>query len=209
MLLLPVAVAAYRREYLSGILSVVGLYFLFHFIEESILLWYVLYQKPTTTIQKVFFLIDVILAAQAFYIVHKHHRNLRRISLVSCAVIGVIILIDIWQQVSQGSVSAALVRLLLIFFALTYFNKILSENRVLKVIHHPMFWVSAGFLVYGMGTFMTSLFTDYLLDESKTSDQTFHLVWNIGQLLCIVQCILTAIGFWVAKLDRNNYLQAA
>ena len=209
MLLLPVAIAVHRREYSSPILWVIGFYFLLHFIEESILLYYVVYKKQTAGIQKSFFLLDVLIAGQAFYLGQPHNRGLRQVGLFSCGVIGGLILADFWGQGLPTFVSAALVRLLLIFFALTYFNRILAENRVLKVIHHPMFWISAGFLIYGMGTFMTSLFTDYLLDESRTSDQTFDLFWNIGQLMCIVQCILAAVGFWMTKLDTTNYIPSA
>ena len=209
MLLLPVAIAVYRREYLSPILWVIVFYFSLHFIEESILLYYVVYKKHTVGIQKSFFVLDVFIAGQAFYIGQPHNKRLRQIGLLSCGLIGGLILADFWGQDLPAFISAALVRLLFIAFALSYFNKILAENRVLKVVYHPMFWVSAGFLVYGMGTFMTSLFTDYLLDESRISDQTFDLFWNIGQLMCIIQCVLAAVGFWMTKLDTTNYIPSA
>lgn len=207
LLLLPVCVAGYRREYLDGKLVLIALFFLIHFVEESVLLYYVINGMITTSIQKGFLVIDIILLAEFFYVSYKGKPAIQRFSVILSLFIGLVVIANYRSQ-TMSFVSESLFRLLLICFAILYFNKILAENRILRIVNHSIFWISAGFLIYGMGTFMTSLFTDYLLDPSKTSDQTFDLFWNMSQLLSIIQCMLVSIGLWVSKFDRENYIQS-
>ncbi|MBO0939538.1 hypothetical protein J2I47_23515 [Fibrella sp. HMF5335] len=205
MLLLPVVFGILRREYLNSVLVFVVIYFAIHFIEQCLLLYYVIYDKKTIGVQKGFLIFYTIIIARLFYISYRNSVKLRRIGLITCLLIGIVLLID-FQYNSFAFIGATLFRLLLIVFSLTYFNKILSENRVLRTIYHPMFWISSGFLIYGMGTFMTSLFTDYLLDATKTSDQTYGLFLTMAELLGIIQCVLVATGMWVSKFDQKNYI---
>ncbi|WP_041257565.1 hypothetical protein [Fibrella aestuarina] len=202
----PVCVFIYRRAFFDKALLCVCLYFLVHFLEETVLLYYVLHKQSTISIQKGLIAIDTLVIAELYYLALKENEISRQIGLaLSLVTLFVTIVTYVYSQYSF--IGASLFRLLLILFAIVYFNKILAENRILKIIHHPMFWISSAFLVFGMGTFMTSLFIDYLLDPAITSDKTFDLFWNMGQLLSVFQCVLVSIGFWVSKFDRGNYIQ--
>ncbi|MEZ0611196.1 hypothetical protein ACAW74_21975 [Fibrella sp. WM1] len=205
-LLLPVLFCVIRREFLDKILLCVGLYFFIRFLEESVLLYYVLHKKSTISLQKGLLAIDTLIVAELFYLALKQRYVARQVG-ISLALITVFITIITYIYSQYSFINASLFRALIIFFAIAYFNKILAENRVLRIVNHAMFWVSAGFLIYGMGTFMTSLFTDYLLDPTITSDQTFDLFWNMSQFLSVIQCVLVSIGLWVSKFDRENYIQ--
>lgn len=206
LLLLPVCIAMYRQKFLTSTLSLVLLYFAVHFIEETLLLYYVLIYKKTISLQKGFFFLDIILLTEIFYFSYKNNKQLQKMSVIFAIACGLIVFIN-YQTEALSFISASTLKSLIIILSLAYFHKILSENRVKKIVLHSMFWISCGFLIYGMGTFMTSVFTDYLLDDKITSDQTFDLFWNMGQLLSIIHCVLVAIGLWVSKFDRENYIQ--
>lgn len=70
--------------------------------------------------------------------------------------------------------------LLVLVLAGLYLGKLLRELRVTRLRHDPMFWVSAGLLVYFLGYLQIALFSQYLLRYS----QQFNLVvWSIHALL--------------------------
>lgn len=204
-LLLPALLYFYRREFLNTTLLCAILFFVIRFIEECVLLYYSLTRQNNLSLQKGLLVIDTIIVTELFYLSLKDRLFARQAGL-ALALSAVFVTVVAYMYSEYSFVGASLFRFLLIFFALAYFNKILAENRILRIVHHPMFWISSAFLIYGMGTFMTSLFTDYLLDSAKTSDQTFDLFWNMGQVLSIIQCILAAISIWVSKFDRLNYV---
>ncbi|MEZ0486840.1 hypothetical protein [Fibrella aquatica] len=206
-LLLPVFVAIYRRELLDKVLFLAVIYFLVRFLEESALLYYSLLAPSTISLQKGLLVIDVILIAQLYYFALEGQNLTRKAGLFFSFITLVVIVVTYFYS-EYASIGASLLRVLIIFFSLSYFNKILSENRILRIVHHPMFWVNASILLYGMGTFMIWLFIDYLLDMTKTSDQTFDLFWNMGQIIVIIQCIVSAVGIWATKFDRDNYIQS-
>jgi hypothetical protein len=78
------------------------------------------------------------------------------------------------QQVLQG--------LLVICFTLLYFWKLLRELRVTTLRKEPMFWVSAGLLLYFLGYLQIALFSNYILRYSKEFTQ---LVWAVHSCLFI------------------------
>lgn len=79
------------------------------------------------------------------------------------------------QQVTQG--------LLVLCFTLLYFWKLLRELRVASLHQEPMFWVSAGLLLYFLGYLQIALFSNYLLRYSKEFAQ---LIWAVHSCLFIV-----------------------
>lgn len=76
------------------------------------------------------------------------------------------------QQVGQS-----LLVLLLVFL---YFRKLLVELQSIRLWQDPMFWVSAGLLLYFLGYLQIALFSGYMLRYS----QSFNvLVWAIHSVL--------------------------
>lgn len=61
-----------------------------------------------------------------------------------------------------------------------YFRKLLHELRVPQLRHEPMFWVSAGLLVYYLGYLQIALFSNYLL---RYSPQFSMNIWAVHSLL--------------------------
>lgn len=71
---------------------------------------------------------------------------------------------------------------LVLFFALLYFRKLLRELRAVPLQQDPMFWVSAGLLLYFLGYLQIALFGDYLMRYSQEFNM---LVWGIHSVLFI------------------------
>lgn len=205
-MLLPVAVASYRREFLTPVLSIVTAYFLVRFLEECVFLYYVLIPKSTHSINNFSLILDSLLIGWFYWSSFTRNSIARKIAIAVTASIFVIATSNYLVE-GLGSVSHSCMRLMMIILSLVYFNKILSENRVRKIVAHSLFWVNAGFLFYGMGTFMTSLFKDYLLDPMLTTKETYNLFSDMNQMLSIILSVLVAIGIWVSKNDRDNYIQ--
>jgi hypothetical protein len=79
------------------------------------------------------------------------------------------------QQVVQA--------LLVLCFTLLYFRKLLRELRATYLWQDPMFWVSAGLLLYFLGYIQIALFSNFLLHYSQEFAQ---LVWAIHSCLFII-----------------------
>ncbi len=206
LLLLPVFISIYRQKFLTRNLVAVSALFLARFLEDTVLNYYAMLNKFNLDQQRGFFIIDVILLTVIYYLSFSRKDMVTRFVLFFAFVAVSFLTLNcfFYKSLSGGSFFS---RLTYIIFSLLYFNNILAENRIKNVLKHPMFWVSAGFLFFGMGTFMTTLFTDYLLDASKTPYATYELFMNMNQIVIWIQCILVAVGLWVSKCDKNNYIQ--
>lgn len=206
LLLLPVILSVYRQKFLTRNLVAVSTLFLARFLEDTVLNYYAMLNKFNLDQQRGFFIIDVILLTVIYYLSFSRKNSVTRFVLFFAFISVTFLSLNylFYRSLSGGSFFS---RLTYIIFSLLYFNEILAENRIKNVLKHPMFWVSAGFLFFGMGTFMTTLFTDYLLDPSKTPYATYELFMNMNQIVSWIQCLLVAIGLWVSKFDKDNYIQ--
>ncbi|XWW44367.1 hypothetical protein JYG30_16520 [Fibrella sp. USSR17] len=204
-LLLPVAFAGYRRKFLTVPLLVISTYFIVRFLEELVFLYYALLVKNNHSEINGAIILDILIVGQFYYLSFTSHMFSRRIT-VWITVLGFLVALVNFVTDGPTSVSWPTLRLIMIILSLTYFNRILSENRVRKILLHTSFWISAGFLFYGMGTFMTSIFSVYLTEASK---ETYDLFSNMDQLLSVLFSILVATGLWVSKFDKENYIQFA
>ena len=61
-----------------------------------------------------------------------------------------------------------------------YYRKLLKELHVTHLHREPMFWVSAGLLVYAAGSLQIALFSNFLLHYSQ---QLTLRIWAINSLL--------------------------
>lgn len=206
-LLLPVIIGFYRQKYLSNVLKGFVLFFIVRFSEENVLLYYSLNRMNSMGLQKVFMVVDVFLLIFFYYLLFKHRSGSLKVLFLLGGLIESALLIHLLLY-SKTGVSGSIGRFFMITIALLYYNVILQENKIRNILYHSMFWINAGFLVYAMGTFMTSLFIDYLIDSTKISNNMFDLFWNMSQIIICIQCILTAIGMYFAKEERTNQLSS-
>ncbi|RZM23506.1 MAG: hypothetical protein EOO88_25925 [Pedobacter sp.] len=202
-LLLPVFIAIYRREFLTPVLWAITLYFTVQFVEECVLLYYALLVKYNHNVTKGTLVLDILLVGAIYFLSFTTNKFSQKIVLVATSLAACTALVN-YLSAGPPSISRAIFCLLLIILSLTYFNRILAENRIRKIVNHSLFWVSAGFLFYGMGTFMTSVFSDYLVVMPK---ETYDLFSDMGQWVSIILSVLASVGLWVSKYDKDNYIQ--
>lgn len=91
------------------------------------------------------------------------------------------------QQVLQSFLILVLVGL--------YFRKLLNDLQVIKLSREPMFWVSAGLLIYFLGYLQIALFSNYLLYYSYQLNMN---VWMIHSLLFIVLYCCYCRALWLS-----------
>ncbi len=89
------------------------------------------------------------------------------------------------QQVLQSLLVLGMVGL--------YFRKLLSELVVINLQKEPMFWVSAGLLIYFLGYLQIALFSNYLLNYSRELNMD---VWAVHSLLFIVLYLCYCRALW-------------
>ena len=92
------------------------------------------------------------------------------------------------QQVVQGLLVLLLVGL--------YFRKLLRDLHIKHLRREPMFWVSAGLLIYFLGYLQIAIFSNYLL---RYSQQLNANVWMVHSLLFIVLYCCYGQALWLTR----------
>ena len=82
---------------------------------------------------------------------------------------------------------------ILLFLALCFFYKTLKELKIKHLEKTPLFWVSAGILVYFSGSLFIFLFTNFV----KSSDQALLTLWGIHAIFNILLNISFTIALWI------------
>lgn len=85
--------------------------------------------------------------------------------------------------------------LLLMGMAALYFRKLLNELRVVALGRDPMFWVSAGLVIYSLSKLLIALFSNFILEHY--SQQLNLTVWTIHGLLTIVLYLCYLRALWL------------
>lgn len=86
--------------------------------------------------------------------------------------------------------------LLLIFFSVITFFKIIKELPKDNLLSLPLFWINSGILFYFSCTFMLSLTMDYIAQVLKNDFQFF---WAFKNFLRAGFCLVICIGIWKAR----------
>lgn len=90
------------------------------------------------------------------------------------------------QQVVQSVLVLGLVGI--------YFRHLLQELRVQQLQREPMFWVSAGLVIYRLGYLQIALFSNYLLHYSDALNMT---IWAVHSLLLIALYSCYCLALWL------------
>ena len=85
--------------------------------------------------------------------------------------------------------------LLVLGMAGLYFRKLLNELQVPSLARDPMFWVSAGLVLYSISKLLIALFSNYLLEHY--SRQLSLTVWTVNGLLTIVLYLCYLRALWL------------
>ena len=96
--------------------------------------------------------------------------------------------------VNLGSYIRSVEALLVIGITLVWFYQALNDASI-KVIHRePMFWVSAGFLIYFAGTFFLFITSTYLLENARGILVVAYLINSIAN---ICKNLLFTVALWM------------
>ncbi len=108
----------------------------------------------------------------------------------------IFILIDmIWiSGIAQfNSYSTAIEGLILIFFALIFFYKTLHELKIRFLEREPLFWISAGVLLYFSSSLFIFLFSNYV----NSSTTALFIIWGIHGIFSILLNVFYSTALWV------------
>ena len=75
---------------------------------------------------------------------------------------------------------------MLIIFAILYFYFMMRDLPEQNLLSLPMFWISASVLFFFSGTFILSLFMDYL---TKISSETMGRLWTFRNFFRLALCV--------------------
>lgn len=85
---------------------------------------------------------------------------------------------------------------LLIFFSIVTFFKLLADLPNENLLSLPTFWINSGILFYFSCTFMLSLTMDYIAQVLR---EDFGIFWVFRNLLRAGFCVVICIGIWKAR----------
>ena len=94
-----------------------------------------------------------------------------------------------FQKTGIASYTKLFSSLIIIFYAIIYFYRLMVELPAVHLHHLPMFWFNSGFLLYYAGSVFLFAFMSYLvhvLNDDLLIYGSFHNVLNIIQEFIII-----------------------
>ncbi|GAB3917032.1 hypothetical protein [Larkinella terrae] len=110
----------------------------------------------------------------------------------------------LWSSTEFSSGILTLADLCSMGISILYFNTLIAELKIINILKHSLFWVSSGLIVQAAGTFFIFLFAKTVFSEN-VEYSVFYFYWQVRQIMYIIFCVLSSIGFWVSKEDKYNY----
>lgn len=89
--------------------------------------------------------------------------------------------------------STAVAGLIIIFYALVFFYKTLQELKIRYLEREPLFWISAGTLLYFSSSLFIFLFTNYV----NSSTSALFLIWSLHGIFSILLNVFYSTALWV------------
>lgn len=207
VLLLPAFIGLIRWKWEGRAIRLAVIYFFVSFGKVSITIWYALNRWYNIHIYNAFLVVDTLLLGSVFVLAASSPRQKSLLSMlivVGCSIIGLGIgLSPNTPEPEFSTIGNAVYRLTLILIVLITFFWWLVQLRVHNLLMYPLFWLSAGLLLYTTGTFFMYLFSYYAFAAEAPSAR-FLFYWEANQGFYIVFCLLAAGGFWVSKYSLNN-----
>lgn len=203
-ILLPLLVGLVRFALLKRDMTLVLLFFFIDFGTETILLFRVLNGGTTTFMPDIRASLNIMLIAGIYTnaLVRPKQKQAIGLAGVGCLLLSLIV----YSGEAVSPWSQTVCRVYAVSAALVYYTAILSDLNLRKIYHHSLFWFTAGLLFYAGGTFFITLFNQYIYAED-TPDAIFDRYTHLMQILYMLFCLLTTVGFWVSKADRENYFE--
>lgn len=185
VILVPFILGLIRYNHLHKEEKTIVYYFLFVFLKETLALVVMLAGHTNMYLQNVQSLIDIVFFGVAYAYILRGRRC--RITLAAAAAVSLASALLFFNTGDISPANQIAARLFTIVAVLLFFNDLLSQLRVVHLSQYPMFWISAGLLLYATGTFLIALFSRFL--ALNTPIETFDFFWNMQQGLFILFCL--------------------
>lgn len=204
LVLLPVVIGFYRWQYEEKAIRLAVIYFLLSFLKINLTIWYALNGWHNLHIYNGSILIDILLLGGIYDQAASFPTQRFWIRLLTgLAFVSVAISFRIDLKANEFSAFGhAIFRLMIIVIILITFSWWMTQLRVRNLLVYPLFWLSAGLLLYSTGTFFIYLFSQYAFTEREA--ERFDFYWKTNQILYILLCIFATGSFWVSKYNQNN-----
>jgi len=155
-----------------------------------------LHSIPNLFIGHIYTLIEFILIA---YIYKLKLDKLIPLSVFMAIVVGFVVFSLFNTFVIQGlhannSYQRTLESVLVVVFVSLYFYKTAKELKVQRIEREPLFWFSAGALLYFSGALFIFIFSNYLLLYSRSLGITF---WTAHTFFLLLLYLFSTIALWI------------
>lgn len=108
------------------------------------------------------------------------------------------------SAVTTNAVSLEIVsNLIQISLAGLYFQKLLNELRVEHLRRDPFFWFSVALAVYGLGSMLIYLFSNYMLAHYSVNLQKI-IMWGVRNLFNIQLYLAYMLVLWARPAPANT-----
>lgn len=176
-------------------------YFMCTLIKDFISLYFAYYKWSNFYIYNIYTFTEIIFISAVYASVFTNAFQKRRIIVIGACSLLLNAFFFSFEELS--AVNFTVFRISTIIMVLLHFVALLSEMRVKNIARYSMFWVSSGLLIYATGTLFTFLFIKYLYTVSK---ETRNFFIDSTQVLYIVFCLFSLIGFLFSKHDKDNII---
>ncbi|WP_128544907.1 hypothetical protein [Larkinella soli] len=176
-------------------------YFFCTFIKDLISLYFAYYKWTNFYIYNIYSFFEIFFITAAYIAVFKKPYQKKITAYIGG--ISVILNAFFFSFEELSALNFTIFRIFTIIMVLMHFVTLLSEMTVKNIAYYSMFWISSGLLLYATGTLFTFLFIKYLYTVSR---ETRNFFLDSTQVLYILFCLFSAVGFYFSRYDRENFI---
>lgn len=200
--LLPIITGLIRYRFLTVSARFIWLFFIWFFLKETYTLVLALSATNNLYVQNIEPIFETIFCGFIYYYCLPTPLERKTVSIGT--VLCTIFLVFSYKSDAVSAISLSTFRIFAIVLVLAYFNRLLTDMRVVSITRHTLFWFSSSLLLYSAGTFFIVLFSEYWYQGiNKVPAAVFDQYWNSNQILFIAFSVLSAIGLWLSKYDQR------
>lgn len=193
-LLIGITIGLFAINYLDKTLKVVLLFLAVCLCIEFVFIYYAARGWTNYFLINVVSLIETVFFSIIYWMEIANSRS--RIAILSLLGAYLVLFFYSFQWLHIAEFLLGVERLILIVFVILHLQFVLDTMRVPNLLTYPMFWVSAGTIVYATGTLFIFTFT-----KITFSDLNDLWYWSVAQwFTCLFYAVLTA-AFYLRRRE--------
>ena len=191
LIILIMSVVYFRKRTIDT--KIIALHFLLSFVPILVIFFLGLRGKLVNIPLNLYLLVQMFTLSLLFAIaLGKKYKNLLLGAGLLFVVVWFINFLFI-QKDELNTYTKAFGSIILIFYCLLYYYRLLIDLPVQQLQRVPMFWYVTSNLVYNAGTLFLLLFTTYLVEVLHND---LLIYWSFHNILDIIQDLLIMLGLW-------------